>query len=464
MQPKPRLNFRPAGGRVALRRLENDYRAAHRKRKAYETTADLRTNGLLTSGPTVRYAESGPRTSGARPQDRFHFAPGAYRMTITMDSQDTPQKTLRTSAFVTDQASARVEHLWRFLGSAEFTKETLRSLLGDDAKSSYDKLRLAKLLAEKIENNSINTQTALLAFVKQPRCWLSFKVGERESTVLPNAQDPHLLFTSFDQSGLFGPIQEYGINKAWYVVTERIHLGGRNWVRWHAIAEIGSDYLAITWIGFGYEKEDRHETFSYWNFLPSVFQRVERHIGGAWRHSNLHSLMLNDLWNKYQDNPDYTWVNERVRAESNGIVFNAHAGYTDFDGSGLEKLARKVARQNLGALGMTEGQNPTELVLLEKSVLRTFIKEWGTKAFQVKLNRREHGREVPLFRAYVYFGASLARIAANAQLSGSLTSPKFTQDSLQHIYCYSRYGLSERTLEFLLSEIRQHKRGRDENS
>ncbi len=373
-------------------------------------------------------------------------------MSSTMNPSSSQPVDLKTVAFVHRRSSDRKTFLSSFFRSGEFiTKNPLQELLGKTKARNLEKAELASQVADGVINGSIAEANVLLTFVKQSRPWLSFKVGTMGAQTPPRAEDPTSLLYTAGSEDIYGPIEEQGTKVCWYICTHNIVVLGMS-LRWHVIAEVADGYLALSWIGFGTDTEKRrHEQFAFWRFIPDDYARIERLIGGTWKQPPLPKLLLVKMWDEYQNNPEYKWTNERVRAEKEGIVFSAHAGTIDLEGSGLEKLAKKVATECTHVLGL----NPqsAEADKLFRTVLKTFIKEWGTKAFQLRLHaRKADGNEERLFRGYVYFGTGKTRLARPGE-----PARLPTQDTLQHISCYPPYGNSRAALEYLIKQLTKFK-------
>lgn len=160
------------------------------------------------------------------------------------------------------------------------------------------------------------------------------------------------------------------------------------------------------------------------------------------------------MWNKYLNKSTndfhYKWQHLRIRAESAGVALNAHSsGISEINVSGLQALSRQLAESALETLGLID--DVEKISNVENALLRTLLKEWGTKSYEFSLDREVNLREADtessekkaqlekLFKAHCYFG---------------LKPNSTTQDSLQHLKCYSGYyGGSTSVLKFLLREL-----------
>jgi hypothetical protein len=132
------------------------------------------------------------------------------------------------------------------------------------------------------------------------------------------------------------------------------------------------------------------------------------------------------------NDPGHRWNHIRIRAESSGVALNAHsAGVSEVDVRGLKALTQALANSAVAALGHPVSQESLDAV--ENSLLRTLIQEWGTNSYEFSLEGLEKPSQVR-FRAHCYFGLR--------------TGP--TQDSLQHLKCYARYGGNLAAKDFLM--------------
>lgn len=112
------------------------------------------------------------------------------------------------------------------------------------------------------------------------------------------------------------------------------------------------------------------------------------------------------------------------------------------------RLVEKLAKSANEILKLSEDSE--KLQHIENALLRTLIKEWGTKSYGFSLdkisdsseNSSQSSENKPkcdrVFKAHCYFG-----LKPNSK----------TQDSLLHLKCYNDYGASVGTLKFLLREL-----------
>ncbi len=369
------------------------------------------------------------------------------------------------NAFVDNGFPSGIEFCTQFLSSCEFNVPTLRNLVPPSTPSKEKKQDLALRIAHALEKGQLTPNQVLLEYVKQPRAWLSLKQGQCETT--PNLKSPNLLLQEFGEQGWYGPIKDSTTCRIWYIHTSRISdyvrrgIGEATQVdqrdiRWTVIAEVSHNYVALHWEGFTFTEiteaqGDQSVQFPFWReiHIPKLFDDLTDHLQGYWVHPNLHQLVLFDMWNKYLDNFDYRWQHLRIRAEADGVALNARSsGVTDVNVGGLQALAQKLSESALERLGLSD--NCEQISHVESSLLRTLIKEWGTKSYEFSLDKKPNLSEANsqdtdnkaklenLFKAHCYFGLK----------------PDSSQDSLQHLKCHLRYyGGSTGVLKFLLKEL-----------
>ncbi len=348
----------------------------------------------------------------------------------------------------------------QFLNSPDFTLGTLKALVkGGKSKPKYD---LATSLAESLENHEISEDEILLAFVRQPRKWLSFKIGRCEQ--YPTHEASEILLTEFGEDGWYGPIKDVDDSRSWYIRTKEVPFYEQGVfqsesssvatyrIRWTVLAEIGINYIALSWNGFSHQEVKPNSAYSsgeslvqfpYWKYIPIFFNELSQSCSTQWEHPVLHKLILQDLWSKYVNDPQYIWRHLRIRADNRGVALNVHStGASDNEEQqmrGLQALSKELASSALSSLNIQE--TPEKNGLVEKALLRTLIQSWGAKSYEFSLNKiaTSIAKDKEIFRAHCYF---------------SLGASSSSQDSLQHLHCFTKdYGGSGKALQFLLSEL-----------
>ena len=291
---------------------------------------------------------------------------------------------------------------------------------------------------------------------------MSFKIGQ--SANAPKFESPEKLLTEFGSNTWYGPIITSNISQKWYIRTFEISYYIKtgqelqdNRIRWTVIAEVGKNYLALSWNNFTYTQivEDEKKTvpgqFPFWksDYIPQCFDELSQYLQGQWKEPNLHALVLHTLWDKYTMNNNYRWQHLRIRAEASGVALNAHsAGISEIDVRGLQALSKTLAESVIESLGVSGDLKKLERA--ENAVLSTLVKAWGAKSYEFRLDKNppanstetdeaQNQQPIRLFKAHCYFG---------------LKPESKTQDSLQHLKCYfGYYGGSTNALRFLLKEL-----------
>ena len=176
----------------------------------------------------------------------------------------------------------------QFLYSAEFTANTLQSLVKRG--KSKPKYNLATNLTEALANGTISPEEILLAFVQQPRKWLSLKLGPfNKYPTFTSARD---LLIKFGDETWYGPVEDASSPKKWYIRTIRVPFYEQTYqaeelpeegiaekvsslsqysIRWTVIAELGDGYVALSWNGFR-SNEPKAGQYSSQLESPAQFQ------------------------------------------------------------------------------------------------------------------------------------------------------------------------------------------------
>ena len=373
-------------------------------------------------------------------------------------------------AFVDNGYPEGSEFLTQFLSSPDFSDNTLKKL--SSLSNRFNKRQKALEIIDLLDKGELSKEEIMLAYVKQPKVWLSLK-QKQIMIETPRLQEPLQLLKKFGENGWYGPIRDINGSKIWYIhiykipdvisrgVAQTTQIDERN-IRWSVIAEINTNYLALSWNNFSYidsanldENHDNRSQFPFWKYIPALFDELANHCKSPWTDINLHELVLTQLWDGYLSHNDYQWRHLRIRAEASGVALNAHsAGITEINVGGLEALSTQLVKSSLEAMGISI--NTKNLHDVENALLRTLIKEWGTKSYEFSLERKALSDESSLstnqtkiesesqteikkrFKAHCYFG---------------LKPKSNTQDLLQHLNCCPKFGGSTGALNFLLHEL-----------
>ncbi len=361
----------------------------------------------------------------------------------------------------------------KFLTSPEFTVELLKGFNILKRSELKNKEGYAIDIAGAIEDKQLNAEAVLLRFVKKRRTWLSLKLGNHSKT--PSLMKVDDLLESFGETGWYGPVQDTEAQKKWYIYADKIPYYIPNdssisneenqkkydikHIRWHVIAEVTTNYVALSWEGFSTTMNSNANTrsqYPFWSHIPSLFDELQTLLGGNWKEPDLHILLLHTLWDKFLNDPNHKWSHKRVRAESSGIALNAHSSAdneVDVEGRGLKGLSHTLAESVLEALQYPFPYDVDKLGVVETAILHTLIREWGPKSYEFSLKKingiapdnssekqdEDYSlSEETIFRVHCYFG---------------LHSNSKNQDSLRHLKCYKECGGSVGALEFILQEL-----------
>jgi hypothetical protein len=257
-------------------------------------------------------------------------------------------------------------------------------------------------------------------------------------------EEPAILLTEFGKEEWYGPLDDPDDDSFYYFrvhsFPDYIEVDGKiqtTRIRWIVIANINNTHISLNWKGFTLNKRDRiraRNQFSFWKHIPDAFDELEEILEFEEDNEfpNFHELILTTLWNKYISNNYYEWRHLAVRAEASGVALNARsAGTVEIDVRGLEALAHKLAES---VIGRTVRNRRSRIKIAKNKIIRTLIKEWGTKSYEFKLESNDE----KLFRAHCYFG---------------LKPFGDTQDCFPHFKSYLNFGGTSQAIEFLLEEM-----------
>ena len=339
----------------------------------------------------------------------------------------------------------------------EFTSPALSTLVllgGGNIKKSEKKEALVDKAITLFELGQLTSDQILLSYVKASRMWLSFKMGSYSS--LPRRGDAVSLLKGFGSSGWHGPIKdEEGF--AYYIRTQKIMepleidneseaVIRKRHYRWPVVAKISQEWMSLSWYGFSYSDtaSKRANQFPFWLYIHDIFDELESMTEATLVFPDLYQLVLGKLWNKYLNDPLYSaghdWEHLRIKAEASGVELNekSYDGHIEVDLKGLKALTKHLATSAIEALEIQDVSSDHDIV--ENALLKTIIHDWGTKAYEFSLERKEDdlSQRVKKFKAYCNFG---------------LRPELKNEDALLHLKCYSEYGNSNGALEFLLEEL-----------
>jgi hypothetical protein len=314
-------------------------------------------------------------------------------------------------------------------------------------------------------------------FCRQPRMWLSFRVGHsgrrpappvprfpstphstaHSAPVLRFAPAPsptHSKFrtgfeflTQFGDDGWYGPfvdpktqdldwyIHAKGTDHYLYVSKDEAPVKVR--LRSHIVAQVTPKYVAFHWNNYHYcDAQDARRSIAceYWVDVPVAFDTLAQYLSAHWQLPHLQNIIMQNLRVQYGHNLPYKWTHKHVRAESSGVMINARSGMVkEFGITGLEVFTGALAQAALRAMG--HKSDDPRLPNVDDAILETLIQHWGTKSYEFSIDS-------PLkkvFRAHCYFGT---RPGENGP------------DAFPHMLCNTTsYGGSMAAMEFLLPFI-----------
>jgi hypothetical protein len=328
------------------------------------------------------------------------------------------------------------------------------------------------------EEGAVDADAFVLSYCTQPRSWLALRRGSKKPgwPTKGSARD----FLSRKRKGTdihwYGPFGSEP-SERWYIAAKNVRtwvgeLGQdmtSHFVRWHVIAQVTDDWVALHWNNFSSRSEDPNVGFAqypYFRKIPEIFDDLAEEIDGTWRPKdpNLANIILHGSFERHGADASLEWKHKRVRSYYNTVALNAHGGggrgktIDDDDddddvaaraATGLQILTSALARTAATALGRS-GDDVAHAAV-ERALLCQILREWGTKSYEFILERKNaapadgDGAQVrsKLARMHIYFGTETARVAETASI-----------DSLQHVHCFRQYGGSSDALAFILAEER----------
>lgn len=350
------------------------------------------------------------------------------------------------------------------LSTGEFSAEVFRKL-GFGNGSKDDRVEdLANHLAASLDF----AEDVLLRMCQAPRMWLYLALLPDDAE--PDTSKAH--GTALDFLTQFGKSEQwYGPftddddpNHTWYVRTAAVRhyveesaVDGEEpkmipmRVRWHAVAMVGSGYIALHWNNFSHIEKNSEsgghsgEQFPYWKHIPGIRDELLGLIkldDVELKVPVLYDIVLNQLLEKYEPDPAFEWKHLRVRAEQYGVAMNARsasAKASPHDLGGVRTLTHAFAVSAASAIDKKDDSKAISAI--ERALLRTFIREWGTVSYEFELNKNPTAPEeksIKVFRDHVYFGE-------RDQDAGP--------DGLPHCKCFQQWGGSNGVLNFILEHL-----------
>jgi len=349
----------------------------------------------------------------------------------------------------------RKHHAEHLLSSDEFTVDLLRAESARGERGT--KAEMAATLSELARHDSAFCERVALAYVRQPKTWLTVLHGETAQGFRARAPAEFITDHGADED-CFGPIT-HG-SALYYIYTRSVpqwhsEVEGakptKRLLRWTCVIQMTRSWIALHWNNISYREEKageaaRLDQYPYWNEVPLVVNLVHSRCGAEYRLPNLLRAVLTGAWERYEGKPGFEWTHERIRAEAHGVALSASGKKQEeieLDASGVQALTRAQAEAAVDELGA----DPSNIPRVERRLLHDLIHRWNPKSYQFRLEGKPAGAEPPVrFRGHVYFGTGHFQVASAAAGQFRRTGV----DALAHVKCFSEYGGSTGALEFLL--------------
>ncbi len=345
------------------------------------------------------------------------------------------------------------EYSIALLQAGDFGIDTLRALLSANrvvVPRGVGKPWLASEVV-RLAKDGASLGPLALALAHQPRKWVAIRQrSDPGAEFVSNRSLSDLLDRPTSPATWYGPIEDPERDRRWLIraghAKHYIKLADdepprKFAARWHAIAEVSSDFVALHWNNFSAAEEPKDAgkppQYAYWWEIKKAYEELAELGLETTAGSNLKAAVLDKILPAFWVNPDFTWEDTRIRAERSGISLNAHTAPSssgarrrdhEIDAKGLRSLARELASAALKAIDPPPPEQVRQRMALY--ILLAMIREWGTKSYGFQLHRGEE----PMFRGHCYFGIGT---------SGP--------DLIPHVQCYSaEFEGSHGALKFLL--------------
>ena len=338
---------------------------------------------------------------------------------------------------------------------------------------SYDthKILLVEFISKAIASLRVSFPYAALQICRHPCNWFTILTGQVLKS--PPQADLHDFFLT-NKEGWFGPLNDEETESSLYIYRRSVWdyllplpsasiinsednmessdvdpdrtAEGKVLVHvtrpWHVILEIFPKYAVLSWEGFGYrtdETDSYAKQFPFWNDINSLLKEMPEWLPGL-ALIDPYSLVFNNLWDRYRNNPDYVWEDVATRSEQDGVAMNARSGGRIYSAGGSEAsnilrgLAMLAERLAFAALRCLDLASEDKIELAREAVLEQIIKEGAIRSFEFAISHRQSKKFV--FQSHIYFGAKPTG-----------------QDSLVHFKAYKRHGAASETSRFLAKEL-----------
>lgn len=378
-------------------------------------------------------------------------------------------------AFLVDEKTedSTREFIYTFIHSNNFTNSERKSIC-DSLKLSFNsnenKEALTTIITNSVfngmkNNNPLPAQVVMKKLIQRNNSYVAIKVGNISK--FPRKKRPELLVFSRGENDWYGPIEETE-NEAWYIRTflfpyeetkfyENIGTQTKSYViRWYCLVRVTSSDVAIFWRNFTTGGQDGGQMimgnavfsgrFPYWQYIPKVFDNIEKLFGAELSEINLESIVLHSLWDSLRYQENIKWDDIRIRAEHKGVALNAQGNTrisssdedietTELNITGIKYLAttiREVLQKRL-LQKYTFDIPYIDHTYFDEEILRTLIQRYNPKSYRCLI---QNENDYVLFSADCYFG----------KLSNSNSADKFI-----HLHLYDvNYIDQTQQLQFIL--------------
>ncbi len=346
-----------------------------------------------------------------------------------------------------------------FLASPDFSADMLKKIgITIGIPKSAKRTHIVDGIASNWEDVSLQ-ELILQTLINRRRNWVAIKLSN-QFTIPQKCETPNNLIFSVGKEEWYGPIIS-DIKNHWFIKP----IFAKHWIKDQAESPLQEGivrlliYSCVTWnerlrqyvisfhwSGFSHDDdesdyEQKNKQFEYWKHIPGLINNFQSVTSGKFDDIVLHKLVLHKLWDRYRQDPQYHWIDRRIRAEASGISLNAR-GILDIELSNDKKGLKSLSRAIWNSLEYEFKKHPTiELPKnhqFDEVVLGTMIRDLGALSYELEL--RDKVDESTKFRAHFYFG-----------LKPDLSQP--TRDTFPHIKLYIKDLSDTEQIQFLIDNI-----------
>lgn len=339
----------------------------------------------------------------------------------------------------------------QFLASGDFDIASLRAICAElDIPRANRKRDILNNIEHFLTLSNLEeySQVILEKLTQRSKKWFTFRVGSINK--FPKLRSPIEIVFLEGRPEWYGPYQVSDDDAFWYVrphfpllweIDEKTSEPVERQLRWLCFARVTNTVASLHWQGFTIASDpdsiERGKQFPYWKHIPNFFDELEDMLGSKLEYPNLHELVLHNLWDKYRNKEEFVWTDTRIRAESGGVSLNARSSgansVVDIDVRGIKHLARTISLAVIRKMDITN-LSRGELNQIEETVLRTLIREFGTKSYEFSLETKSD----KIMKAHFYFG----------------TRPEIPgPDTFPHVNCFTSWRHDKEQFMFLLRHI-----------